>query len=239
MERELDDNTVMMAGCVGDPMFGAIDPIPELAAIAHNRGIHFHVDAAWGGFIIPFLQERGLVTAPPWDFSVDGVSSITSDPHKLLFCPMPAGGILFRDEAIRANAHYVLDDPLLGLYETKGLVGSHSGASVVCLWALLKTMAYEGYAKTAEGMMAATRELVAKATALPGIESEMEPKMNLTAFRTDVDAAKLAQEMGRRGWKGIFGLADPPTIRCIVLPYMRNRIDRFVDALSHACESLR
>ena len=231
MEKAIDDNTIMIVGCLGDPMWGAIDPISEIAEIAVKRGIHMHVDAAWGGFIIPFLRELGYLDVSDWDFRVEGVSSITIDPHKLLFVPMPAGGILYRNEEIREYAHSNIGD-----YLTTGLVGSRSGAPIVCLWMLLKTNAYEGYLKSSEKMMQITKELVRKVCKIPGIENEMDPNMNLVAFLTNVDGRRVSEEMGKRGWKGMY--ATKEAIRCIVLPYMEMRISNFVKDLREVIESL-
>lgn len=233
MESAVDDNTVAIAACFGDPANGAVDPIPELAEIAVKKGIHMHVDAAWGGFIMPFLKDLGYLDIPDWNFRVKGVSSITVDPHKMLLCPMPAGGIWYRNESIRKRAGFTL-----GNYSTHTLVGSRSGASIVCLWALLKTTGYEGYLRNAEKVMQITNELVGQVCTIPGMEKEVEPQMNLVAFRTDVDPVLLSEQMAKRGWQGMSALKDPPTFRCIVLPHMEMRIPQFIADLKEVKTSL-
>ena len=45
---------------------------------AAEQSLHLHVDAAFGGFVLPFLDRKFA-----WDFSVPDVSSITIDPHKM------------------------------------------------------------------------------------------------------------------------------------------------------------
>ena len=54
---------------------GMVDPIPELGAIAAERGLWLHVDACVGGILAPFVREVGY-EVPPFDFSVPGVASI-------------------------------------------------------------------------------------------------------------------------------------------------------------------
>ena len=233
MASAVDDNTVAIVGCFGDPGNGAVDPIPELAEIAVKNGIHMHVDAAWAGFIMPFLSDLGYLDIPDWNFRVEGVSSITVDPHKMLLCPMPAGGILYRNESIRECAGFTL-----GNYSTHTLVGSRSGASIVCLWALLKTTGYEGYLRNAEKLMQTTHELVRQVCTIPGMTKEIEPQMNLVTFRTEVDPVLLSEQMAERGWQGMSPRKDPPTFRCIVLPHMENRIPQFTADLKEVNASL-
>jgi len=64
VESLLDKKTVALVGIAGTTEFGQVDPIPELASIAEERGIHMHVDAAFGGFVLPFLERRSRGTFP-------------------------------------------------------------------------------------------------------------------------------------------------------------------------------
>ena len=65
----VDSRTCCMVGIAGTTEYGMVDPIRELAAFAHKEGIFFHVDAAFGGMVLPFLKG-----APEFDFSLPGVS---------------------------------------------------------------------------------------------------------------------------------------------------------------------
>jgi len=48
---------LFVAASGGSTNTGSVDPLAELAAIAHEHGAWFHVDAAYGGFAV--LTERG------------------------------------------------------------------------------------------------------------------------------------------------------------------------------------
>src|SRR5205085_5537135 len=77
----------------GSTNTGAVDPLAELAAVAHAHGAWLHVDAAYGGFAV--LTERGRA-------QLDGIEladSITLDPHKWLYQPFECGCLLVRDGA--------------------------------------------------------------------------------------------------------------------------------------------
>lgn len=82
---------VAVVGNAGTVNTGAIDPLPELAAIAKARGIWFHVDGAYGALAAiarPGLFE-GLALA----------DSISLDPHKWLYQPLDCGCLLYHDRA--------------------------------------------------------------------------------------------------------------------------------------------
>ncbi|MBI4544985.1 MAG: aminotransferase class I/II-fold pyridoxal phosphate-dependent enzyme, partial [Gemmatimonadetes bacterium] len=85
---------------------GAIDPLPELAALAAEQGVWLHVDAAYGGFAV--LTERGR----EWLRGLEQAHSITLDPHKWLFQPYEAGCLLIREGRRLTEAFHVLPDYL-------------------------------------------------------------------------------------------------------------------------------
>ena len=58
-----------------------IDPIVELSELAKRHGIGLHVDACLGGFVLPWAEKLGAAV-PPFDFRLDGVTSMSADTHK-------------------------------------------------------------------------------------------------------------------------------------------------------------
>ena len=81
MEAAVDDNTVLVVGSAPQYPQGVIDPIPEIAALAAERGINCHVDACMGGVVLTYLARLGE-QIPPWNFAVPGVTSVSVDLHK-------------------------------------------------------------------------------------------------------------------------------------------------------------
>lgn len=59
-----------------------MDNIKEIAALGVKYNIPVHVDACLGGFIIAFMEEAGY-QIQPFDFRVEGVTSISADTHKV------------------------------------------------------------------------------------------------------------------------------------------------------------
>lgn len=71
----------LVASAPGFP-HGVIDPVEEIAALGRKYDIPVHVDACLGGFVIAFMDEAGHKLAP-FDFRVQGVTSISADTHKV------------------------------------------------------------------------------------------------------------------------------------------------------------
>lgn len=59
-----------------------MDNIPAIAALGVKYNVPVHVDACLGGFVIAFMKRAGY-PLKPFDFIVDGVTSISADPHKV------------------------------------------------------------------------------------------------------------------------------------------------------------
>jgi aromatic-L-amino-acid/L-tryptophan decarboxylase len=70
---------------------GAVDPIPEIAAVCRKEGLWLHVDGAYGVLAALAPTGRKLFQA------LSQADSISLDPHKWLYVPMDAGCVLFRD----------------------------------------------------------------------------------------------------------------------------------------------
>ncbi|ELZ91748.1 L-tyrosine decarboxylase [Haloferax mucosum ATCC BAA-1512] len=131
-----DDNTILVAGVAGTTEFGRVDPIPELTAIAHDVGALMHVDAAWGGFILPFTDHE-------WSFAHAPVDSLTIDPHKYGQAVVPAGGLLFRDKEVVDSL--AVDTPYLESASQASLTGTRSGAGVASAAAAMRELWPDGY----------------------------------------------------------------------------------------------
>jgi glutamate/tyrosine decarboxylase-like PLP-dependent enzyme len=90
----------------GTTSTGAIDPLDEVATIAGDHGLWYHIDAAYGGFAV--LTERGK----SWLTGIERADSVTLDPHKWLHQPFEAGCLLVRDEAVLVRAFHIMPDYL-------------------------------------------------------------------------------------------------------------------------------
>ena len=53
----------MVIGTAGTTATGVIDPLPEMGQFCREKGLWFHVDAAWGGSAILAPEPEAL---PGW-----------------------------------------------------------------------------------------------------------------------------------------------------------------------------
>ncbi|NYB27662.1 MAG: tyrosine decarboxylase MfnA [Methanobacteriaceae archaeon] len=213
----ISDKTVAVVGIAGTTELGKIDPIEELSDICLEREIFLHVDAAFGGFSIPFLNQVGY-DLPKFDFSLPGVCSVTIDPHKMGLAPIPTGGILFRDKSYLDVMS--VETPYLTEENQSTIVGTRTGASTAATWALLKHLGSEGYQKIASRCMELTKFL-AQGIKDTGFQLITEPQLNIVAFTGEgiapCDIAKLLDE---KGW-AVSIASHPKSVRIIVMPHVK------------------
>jgi tyrosine decarboxylase/aspartate 1-decarboxylase len=132
----IDTDTVLVVAVAGSTEYGRVDPVPALAELARDVGARCHVDAAWGGFHLPFTDHD-------WNFEDAPVDTMTIDPHKAGWSVVPAGGFLARDrDVVDALA---VDTPYLESTTQLTLAGTRSGAGVAGAAAALRELWPDGY----------------------------------------------------------------------------------------------
>ena len=94
---------VATAGTTGP---GAVDPLPEIAAVAEEEGLWMHVDAAWAGSALLSDTLRHQLSG------VGRADSVTWDAHKWLWAPVGTGMFFCRhpdavERAFSLTAGYV------------------------------------------------------------------------------------------------------------------------------------
>lgn len=236
VREAIGPETLAVVGVAGTTGLGTVDPIDELSEIAEHHGIYLHVDAAFGGLVLPFLREMGF-EVPEFDFKLPGVCSITVDPHKMGLAPIPAGGILFRDgDALKAVSRKVMY-LAGGETEQSTILGTRPGASIVAVWALMKHLGREGYRVIIRRCMELTWKLAEEVGRIDGLTLVARPVMNIVGIRsTAVDTGLLAEELRRRGWA--ISLLDD-YIRVVVMPHIKiSHIRAFLDDLKGALKKL-
>lgn len=140
----IDDNTVLLVASAPEYAFGKFDPVPILAKLAKERGIGCHSDCCLGSFINVFTEEAGFKIPYAFDFRVDGVTSISCDPHKFSYGPKGTSVLLFRDKYLRRGTFFAVTDWNGALYLTPTTSGSRSGAVIAGTWAALMKQGRQG-----------------------------------------------------------------------------------------------
>ena len=229
VESLIDDETVGLVGIAGTTELGQVDPIDELSKIALDYGIYLHVDAAFGGLVLPFLNPD-----IEFDFRLEGVSSMTVDPHKMGMATIPSGGILFRSqEFLRALE---VETPYLTSKTQWTLTGTRPGTGVASAYAVLRHLGFEGMRKVVEGCMRTTWMLVEEMEAL-GFERVLDPIMNVVCFKTE-HAERIKEELEKRGWI-VSSIREPKALRIVVMPHVTESvIMKFIDVLKDVISEL-
>jgi sphinganine-1-phosphate aldolase len=198
-------STVLVVGSAPQYPQGVIDPIPDLAGLAAEVGASFHTDACMGGFVLPFMEELGY-DVPPWDFRVDGVTTISADLHKLGYAPKGASVVLHRTKALRRHQTFVFDDWLGGFYASSGMQGTRSALPMATAWATLHHLGEEGYLRLTERTIETRDRMVEGIRAIEGLAVLGEPEAQCVAMATApgyedaLDVFAVGDALLARGW---------------------------------------
>src|SRR5215217_3888068 len=92
-----------VVGSAGTVNTGVIDPLAEIADVAAEFDLWFHVDGAYGAPGVLDERKKDLFAG------LERADSVSLDPHKWLYVPVDAGCLLFRDAAI-ARAAFSTED---------------------------------------------------------------------------------------------------------------------------------
>ena len=205
MAELVDDQTALIVGSAPQYPQGVIDDIPAIAALASSIGASCHVDACMGGFFLPFAERLGRTVAP-WDFSVDGVTTISADVHKLGYAPKGVSVILHRTKELRKYQTFVFDDWLGGFYASPNLQGSRSGLPMAAAWAVMQHLGVDGYVELAKSVLEnadAMREAIAD---IDGLRVLGDGQFQLIAMAADpqsdveIDVFALGDALARKRW---------------------------------------
>jgi glutamate decarboxylase len=181
-----------IVGIAGATETGTIDPLPEMAHLCRTHGIHFHVDAAWGGPVM--LSEK-------YASLLDGIreaDSVTIDCHKQFYMPMSAGMVFFKDptalDRIIYHAGYVNRKGSVDL-GIKTLEGSREASSLI-LDSALKIMGSQGYALMIEHGIDTARLFAQKIKDRDLFQLVTIPVLNILTYRAIPPALKQQMDAG-------------------------------------------
>ncbi len=168
VRKAVNGNTIAIVCSALTYPQGVTDDIPALAAIARANKCGLHVDNCLGSLLLPFLPEAGYPAAP-FDFKVEGVTSLSADTHKYGFAPKGSSVILYSTNALRHYQYYVAPDWTGGIYATPSLAGSRPGAIIAGTWAAMMYMGREGYVSAAREVMQMSKAIQKGVRSIPEV----------------------------------------------------------------------
>ena len=239
LERAVDRNTICIVGSAPNFPHGLIDPIEDLSRIAKRNNTGLHVDSCLGGFVLPFAQKAGF-SVPPFDFNVDGVTSISADTHKFGYAAKGTSVILYRSPKLRSYQYYTIADWPGGLYFSPTFAGSRPGALSAACWAAMLSMGEKGYLEAVTKIIKTADKFKKSIADIPELELIGDP-LWVIAFKSDsLDEYKIMDQMTEKGWN-LNGLHKPSCIHiCITLRQTQEGVsERFSVDLKEAVEMVK
>jgi glutamate/tyrosine decarboxylase-like PLP-dependent enzyme len=236
-EQLIDDRTALVVGSAPNYPHGVVDPIPELAGLALERGIPFHTDSCVGGFLLPFMERAGY-DVPPFDFRVPGVSTMSADVHKYGFCTKGASIVLHRNgDHVLSYQAFLYEDWPGGLYGSLALAGARPAAPIAAAWAVMNFLGESGYVKlisqTVEAARAMRRGI--EDAGLVIIGEPVGPVMAFGSPRDDLDVMAVGDVMDDKGWH-LDRQHGPDALHMMVSPAHADVVEEFNKDLRFAVE---
>ena len=226
VRERIGRDTACVVGIAGTTELGVVDPIPELGTLCADLGVPLHVDAAFGGFVIPFAKRLGRAL-PEFDLGVRGVTTIAIDPHKMGLAPIPSGVLFARDAADLERVS--VPSPYVSVERQPTVQGTRPGAAPAAVWAVMEHLGAEGYASVVRECLRVTDRLAAGLRAR-GFPPVRDPELNIVAFRVADPVASRAA-LRERGW--LVSLAPLSRgLKVVVMPHVTDKaVDAFLEIL--------
>jgi len=237
MRELVGPNTALVVGSAVSYPQGVVDPIEQIAALAKEKGILCHVDACLGGFILPWAKKLGR-DVPPFDFSVDGVTSLSADLHKYGFAAKGASVVLYKTAELRRHQFFTYANWPGGLYASPSMTGTRPGGAIAAAWAIMQHLGEAGYLDQAHRMLATTDAFTRGINAVPGLKVQGAPPVTVFGFTSDtLNCWELGDAMEARGWK-LDRLNKPPGLHVMVTPAHARVVDPFLADLKACAAAL-
>lgn len=218
-KKTISDKTLAFVGVAGTTAIGSIDPLKEINDICLKYNLDFHVDAAFGGLIIPFLGDRQKYNL---SFDLKALSTMTIDIHKMGRVAPGGGGLLWRDTSFPSAIEFKL--PYLpGIPKQKTLTGTRSGASAISFAFLWQKFHFEGYQKSVlqciENTLFLENELRKRGFLIP-----VKPTLNILGIKSPFDSPLtvnyIHDVLWKQGWTT--SIVDD-FLRFVIMPQTKHR----------------
>lgn len=250
VEARVDENTIAVGGLLGTTYTGQMDELEEindlLAGLESDRGWHvpLHIDAASGGFLLPFTEPKLR-----WDFRLSQVRSINVSNHKFGLVYPGMGTVVFRDQSDLPEELVFHINYLGGDMPNYTLNFSRPSNGVILQYYNLLRLGHDGYARIMGNVMDNARSLGSRLVDTGHFEALNDAsRFPIVALRpTDpdrLDVYALSARLREQGWI-VPAYTLPPDaqhiaiLRAVVKENLgRDLVDRFVDDVEGAVAKL-
>jgi glutamate decarboxylase len=205
VEPLLDEHTIGVAGLLGTTFTGGMDDLGSidqlLQRVRSERGweIPLHVDAASGGFVVPFSQPELA-----WDFRLASVRSINVSNHKFGLVYPRKGTVVFRDASDLPEELIFHINYLGGDMPNYSLNFSRPAYSVILQYFAFLRLGRSGYEQIVTTVLENAATLAERLTQLGPFELLSDTaRFPIVAVRStdpDLDLTQLSHILREHGW---------------------------------------
>lgn len=255
---EVGDRACLAVASAPSYPHGVVDDVTGIAAAAAAAGVRCHVDACIGGLVLPYIARSGR-PVPPFDFAVEGVTSLSVDLHKYGYAPKGASLVLHRDTALRTPQYWAFTDWPGYPVVNSAITSSKPLGPLASAWAVLQVLGDDGLAALTEQVVEAAELVIRGVEGGPGVEGAADepgipglrvlgdPVGPLVALGADpaapapVDPFLLADELARTGWIAQAQPAHgelPRSLHLTLMPAAAPATDQLVAALRDAAAAV-
>jgi sphinganine-1-phosphate aldolase len=236
MRKQINHNTVALAGSAGSYPHGVVDPFTAMSDLALEYGLGLHIDGCLGGFILPWIEKLGY-EVPVFDFRLPGVTTISCDTHKYGYSLKGNSTIMFRNKDWRRYIYFAQEDWPGGAYASPTNMGSRSGGLAAAIWAAMVSMGEEGYLKAARQIMEASDHIRAGIGKIPELQIMGKSTFLISITSNVVDPYFVNDYLHMKGWR-MNGCQNPPGFHfCITLLQSQAGIaEKFIQDLKKGVE---
>jgi len=182
-DKEAGITPVAVVASAGTVNTGAIDPLREIADIAHAQDAWMHVDGAYGALAAIAIPEKfdGLALA----------DSLSLDPHKWLYQPLDCGCLLYRDLAMARQtfaytgdyAKQLSNDPVEGFAFFEESIELSRRCRALKLWLSLRYHGVCAFRAAIQRDLEHAQRLVASVRACAELELVAVGELSAVCFR--------------------------------------------------------
>ncbi|MFC4085957.1 pyridoxal phosphate-dependent decarboxylase family protein, partial [Amycolatopsis samaneae] len=178
------DGPAVVVATAGTTNTGAIDPLPEIAALCRRAGARLHVDAAYGGMALCGPELRSRLAG------LDQADSVALDMHKFGWQPVAAGLLAARETgdlaALSVRAEYLNadDDTEAGLPDLLGRsIRTSRRPDAFRMAVTLRALGTDGIGALVERCCATASDVAALVAEHPGLRLLAPPALSTVVFR--------------------------------------------------------
>ena len=189
---------IAVVASAGTVNTGAIDPLPEVAAIARRYGLWIHIDGAYGAL--------AAIAAPSKFTGMDLADSLSLDPHKWLYQPLDCGCLLYRDvNAARAAFTHTgdyakthTDDPVEGFAFFEESLELSRRFRALRLWLSLRYHGLQAFRAAIQKDLDLAQRLAGAIAARPDLELLARGDLSAICFRHRGTESLPEEDLNRR-----------------------------------------